>query len=532
MRGSPLLEGSHTTPGCHLTEKEKKIYNEVLDHCRAYGMDFYPTVIQKLRYDEMSEIAAYGGFPHRYPHWSFGMQYEELQRGYEHNQQRIYEMVINNCPCVIYIMASNTLVDNVCVVAHATGHNDFFKNNIFFLPTDTDMMNKLANNGDRIRRYMAKWGRDKVTEFIDHVLRIQTLIDPSNAWNTREIREPTIVDTREYDFPRRFKVDKDRSHMDPWINPDEYIQEEYKRIEEQELRKELELFEQPDKDIFRFLKDYGHFKPWQSDIIAMLYEEALYFSPQRATKTVNEGWASFCDYEILAREGFVSLGQESHDVGIIEYATHKTGVLGGKYSLNPYKVGFYLLLEIEERWNKGQFGVEWEECNDMKKKEEWDLKLNLGKQKLFEVRKYYNDVTLINEFFTQEFCDKFEFFDWKRYPNGEWKIESRDYKIIKQKLLNKYANGGLPDIRLVDPNHRNNNYLLLQHFPSAYDDRIIYEKYARGVMASLYYLWKREVMLVTKNEDNEEIIYVCEGTDPDKDIVMVTREDYEKTWMD
>src|SRR3974390_2316363 len=125
MRGSALLEGGNTVPGCHLTDKEKKIFNEVLRQCKDYGMDFYPTIIQKVRYDEMSEIAAYGGFPHRSHHWSAGMEYEQLQRGYELNQHRIYEMVINNNPCVIYIMASNTLVDNVLVVAHATGHNDF-----------------------------------------------------------------------------------------------------------------------------------------------------------------------------------------------------------------------------------------------------------------------------------------------------------------------------------------------------------------------------------------------------------------------
>ena len=69
------------------------------------------------------------------------------------------------------------------------------------------------------------------------------------------------------------------------------------------------------------------------------------------------------------------------------------------------------MLDIEERWNKGQFGSEWENCKDLHKKENWDLNLGLGKQKLFEVRKYYNDVTFINEFLTQEFCDKFEFFE-------------------------------------------------------------------------------------------------------------------------
>lgn len=531
MKLPSLLEGNNTTPGCHLTEEEKKIFNTVLVECKDYGLKFYPTIIQKVHYNQMAELAAYGGFPHRYAHWYWGMQYEELLRGYEHNQYRIYEMVINTNPCYIYIMSSNTLSDNVCVVAHATGHNDFFKNNIFFQPTDDNMMNKLASNGRRIRKYIETLGLEKVTEFIDHVKRIETLIDPAKAWNERKINEPIIREKREYNFPRRVKVDENRLYMDPWLNPEKSMEAERKRIEEEELAKELELFQNTEKDIFCFLKDHAHLKIWQQDIMSMLYEEAMYFAPQRATKTLNEGWASMTDYVLLAEKGLVSLGQKTHDAGIFEFALHKMHVLGGKYSMNPYKTGFNLLLDIRERWDKGRFGPEYENCKDMKQKEEWDLKLNKGKEKIFEVRKYYNDVTLINEFVTQEFCDKFEYYEYKHYPNGEWKIESRDAKRVKRRLLQSYVNGGLPDIRIVDINHRNKGGLLLQHFPDMYDDRTLHEPYARAVLTSLYYFWKKDIMLVSKAEDGSELVYVCEGLNPKKDVAVFSREDYEKTWM-
>ena len=84
-----------------------------------------------MTYDEISELASYGGFPVRFPHWKWGMEYEELSRGYEYSRHRISEMVINTSPCYIYCLDSNTLVDNVDVIAHAIGHNDFFKNNVF-----------------------------------------------------------------------------------------------------------------------------------------------------------------------------------------------------------------------------------------------------------------------------------------------------------------------------------------------------------------------------------------------------------------
>lgn len=62
------------------------------------------------------------------------------------------------------------------------------------------------------------------------------------------------------------------------------------------------------------------------------------------------------------------MGQQADDCGIWEYAKHKMAVLGGRYSMNPYKLGFELLLDIEDRWNKGKFGTEWEDCKDMKEK--------------------------------------------------------------------------------------------------------------------------------------------------------------------
>ena len=32
-----------------------------------------------MTYDEVSELAAKGGFPVKYPHWQWGMEYEEAQ---------------------------------------------------------------------------------------------------------------------------------------------------------------------------------------------------------------------------------------------------------------------------------------------------------------------------------------------------------------------------------------------------------------------------------------------------------------------
>ena len=144
-----------------------------------YGLDFFPTVFEMLSYDQMNEIAAYGGFPNRYPHWRFGMEYEHLAKSYEYGLSKIYEMVINNNPSVAYLLEGNSLTDQRMVMAHVYGHVDFFKNNFCFRTTDLDQggktvdpaqrpasydpnrrwIDKMANHGTRIRRHASRWRR-------------------------------------------------------------------------------------------------------------------------------------------------------------------------------------------------------------------------------------------------------------------------------------------------------------------------------------------------------------------------------------
>ena len=75
------------------------VQRELEETCRSYGLDFFETIFEMVDYEEMSMLAAYGGFPSRYPHWRFGAQYDELMKGYSYGMQKIYEMVINTDPC-------------------------------------------------------------------------------------------------------------------------------------------------------------------------------------------------------------------------------------------------------------------------------------------------------------------------------------------------------------------------------------------------------------------------------------------------
>src|SRR5262245_36970179 len=168
------------------------------DYARGYGLDFYPTIFEVVDYDQLNEIASFGGFPQRYPHWRFGMEYEQLSKSYEYGASKIYEMVINNNPSFAYLLEGNSLVDQKMVMCHVCGHTDFFKNNFVFRATDLDSrgqvvqparaagpydpnrkwIDKMANHGARISRHISRHGIEKVEQFIDHCLSLENLIDP------------------------------------------------------------------------------------------------------------------------------------------------------------------------------------------------------------------------------------------------------------------------------------------------------------------------------------------------------------------
>ena len=119
-----------------LTPELEAAHKHVKELAKGYGLDTFEVVFELVDYDEINEIAALGGFPTRYPHWRFGMEYDYLQKGYEWGLQKIYELVINTNPCYAYLQTGNEIVDQKLVMAHVYGHCDFFKNNLWFSKTN------------------------------------------------------------------------------------------------------------------------------------------------------------------------------------------------------------------------------------------------------------------------------------------------------------------------------------------------------------------------------------------------------------
>src|SRR5207249_9271224 len=199
---------------------------------KGHGLDFFPTIFEMLSYDQMNEVAAYGGFPNRYPHWRFGMEYERLSKSYEYGLSKIYEMVINNNPSYAYLLESNMDVDQKLVMAHVYGHVDFFKNNYSFQHTNRKMMDEMANHATRLRRIIDKVGIEPVETFIDRCLSLENLINQHAPHFPAKSRDE--VRSRPIEV-RGFKTDRD--YTSPCINQKEILDEHRKKLEEERAQK-------------------------------------------------------------------------------------------------------------------------------------------------------------------------------------------------------------------------------------------------------------------------------------------------------
>lgn len=480
----------------HLWEIKERIREEASGR---WGLDFFETIFEMVDYKKINEIAAYGGFPTRYPHWRFGMEYEQLSKSSEYGLSKIYEMVINNDPAYAYLLEGNNLVDQKTVIAHVYAHVDFFKNNYFFSRTNRRMIDEMANHASRVRRYIDRHGIEQVEDFVDTCLSIDNLIDYYSPFIQRHSTAQE-VDPQETPEVPKFAA---KDYMESYINPQGFLDEQRQKMEE-EAAKRQNFPAHPDRDVMQFLLEHAPLTTWEADVLSLIREEAYYFAPQGQTKIMNEGWASFWHSKILTH-GILS------DAEIIDFADINSRVMQtSPGNLNPYKLGVELYRDIEERWDSGRFGKDWEQESSLEGRASWDKELGLGRDKIFEVRKLYNDVTFIDEFLTEDFARRNSMFSYIfNKKSGQWEIESREFKTIKQRLLDQLTNFGQPFIYVKNGNFKNRSELLLHHKFAGVELRV---DYARGVLAALQRIWKRPVNIETIL-DGKGVLLTFDGKD-------------------
>jgi stage V sporulation protein R len=456
----------------------------IRDIASELGLDFMPQEFDIVPAQKMIEIMAYR-LPVNFSHWSFGRDYEIERTKFEHGYAVPYEVVFNSDPCRAYLMDTNPFPIQVLVMAHVYAHNDFMKNNRHFRLTRRDMITSASEAAGRLRQYEHDYGLEAVEELIDAGMALQWNIDPDQP-----IHLASEDDARErlYGWRQTAPVS---SPFDDLIPPRDAPSYEEKQL----LRRKTPP--EPTIDILGYIIEHSprRLQEWEKDVLSVIRAQGQYFMPYRRTKIMNEGWATYWHEKIMQRlfsEGFLSA--DEHGYFNLYNARVKAH---NPRSINPYLLGSVLFKNIEDRWNKGRFGREYEEAADAEAKDNWDTGIMKGRRKIFEVRRSHMDWFFIDEFLNEDVVNELNLYLYEELDMAthyEIVVEETEWRRVKKALVQGLMNWGIPRISVVNGDYQGSLQLFLEH---SFEGLPLDEEYARKTMEHLYFLWGRPVYLET-----------------------------------
>ncbi|MET3448098.1 SpoVR family protein [Ralstonia sp. 1138] len=341
-----------------------------------FGLDTYPNQIEIITAEQMLDAYASSGLPLGYNHWSYGKHFLASERGYQRGLMGLaYEIVINSNPCIAYLMEENTMPMQALTIAHACyGHNSFFKGNYLFRTwTNADaIVDYLLFAKNYVAECEQRYGEQEVELLLDSCHALQNYgVDryrrpkklSINEEQARQAEREKYLEAQVNDLWRTLPTHRARAlaTADDIPEPDPQFPPE------------------PEENLLYFIeKNAPKLQPWQREIVRIVRKIAQYFYPQRQTKVMNEGWATFWHYTILHK-----LYDEKlvNDAFMLELLQAHTNVIyqppfnSPYYSgLNPYTLGFLMFQDIRRicespdeedyRWAPEIAGSDWQKTLD------------------------------------------------------------------------------------------------------------------------------------------------------------------------
>lgn len=355
--------------------------------------------------------------------------------------------------------------------AGATTHNsDFFKNNCTFQNTDRNMIYHAAEHAGRIEQYIEKYGFERV----EHMMDIGFALDEHIDWHKGLNRKP-------YGGKRSITHYKKSGEFDDvsCIRPN-YVTHSVENGN---------FPPHPERDLLWFLSNYAPLEEWEKDVLDIVREESYYFYPQKMTKIMNEGWASYWHAELMYQ---FDLNPEEY----LDFVrTHEKVVQpgGNPFRINPYYLGFKIFKDIEKRWDdkygKGE-----------------------GRKKIFEVRAEEDDISFLRNYLTSDLVEELKLFtygyakDYAADHQGERLIEIKERlrDEVVESLIRPLYNGGAPKIVVTGLGQEGS--LLLKH--DSEELGTLDHNFAKKAIEYIWDLWAAPIELHT-TDDKGNNIAIC-----------------------
>ncbi|MCZ6471486.1 MAG: SpoVR family protein [Gammaproteobacteria bacterium] len=492
-----VVEGSEWT-----FENLENLELEIERIATGYRLDTYPNQIEIISAEQMMDAYSSTGMPLGYHHWSLGKQFLSTEQKYKRGHMGLaYELVINSNPCISYLMEENTLALQALVIAHACfGHNSFFKGNYLF-QTWTDasaIVNYLVFAKDYVAKCEERHGLEATEALLDSCHALMN-------YGVDRFHRPKPI-SPEQEKQRQFEREEYQQQQ---------INDLWRTIPQKEVADDTvwpRFPVEPQENLLYFIeKNAPLLEPWEREIVRIVRKIAQYFYPQRQTKVMNEGWATFWHYTILntlydeglVNDGFMLEILQSH-TNVIFQPEYDSPYYSG---INPYTLGYAMFTDIrricaaptdeDKRFFPNIAGKDWLDT-------------------LHHAMENFKDESFILQFLSPTVIRNLKLFNiLDDDKNKEIEVtaihDDHGYLRIREELADQYnLSKQEPNIQVYEVDLRGNRSLTLHHIQH---DRIPLDKEnATEVLKHLHHLWRFDILLESIQEDKVTNSYVCDHT--------------------
>ncbi len=473
------------------------------------GLDVYANQIEIISSEQMLDAYCSVGMPLMYNHWSFGKRFVAEEAMYRKGYRGLaYEIVINSSPCISYCMEENTMAMQTLVVAHAAfGHNHFFKNNYLFQQwTNAEA---ILDYFEFAKRYIAECEERHDPRVVEATIDAAHAVMDQSVFRYRRPSKLRVAEVERRKKERRRY--EEQNYRDIWRTVPTTKNEDGPDDEEELCAQKAQL-NLPEENLLYFIEKHSPIlEPWQREVIRIVRSIAQYFYPQKQTKVMNEGCATFVHYYIVNR---------MYDLGLISEGTlleilhsHCNVVFqpdfdDPRYSgINPYALGFAMMQDIRRICTEpDDEDREW--FPDIAGCGDW-------RGTLKSIWANYRDESFINQFLSPRLIRQFKLFTISDKANKPHILvddihDEAGYRRIRADLAASYdITLGEPDIQVADVDIRGDRSLTMKQFVR--DGVIVDEKESREVVKHIRYLWGYDVRLDgVKSDSGDPVFQVVE----------------------
>lgn len=485
-----------------------RIVNEAIEDIALndLGLSVYPNQIEIISSEQMLDAYSSHGMPLMYHHWSFGKLFAHHDTMYRGGYTALaYEIVINSNPCISYLMEENTMTMQTLVIAHAAyGHNHFFKNNYLFQQwTNAEAILDYLNFA---KKYIAKCEEEYGSDAVESILDSAHAIMDHGVFRYR--RPPKLSMDALIDRQRKRIAYDQATFNDLWrtlpVRDEDQRDDEEDDPDSEAAHAHMSL---PEENIIYFLeKQSPVLAPWQRELLRIVRNLSQYFYPQKQTKVMNEGCATFVHHYIMTElfnQGKISEGS------MLEFLHSHTSVVfqptfdDPRYSgINPYALGFAMMEDIK-RMCEDPTDEDREWFPDIAGCGDW-------RGVLKDAWANYRDESFIQQFLSPKLMRDFRLFsllDKTEDPNYMVSAihNEQGYRNVRTILAQSYELSRLePDIQVTGADLAGDRKLTLRH--TRLDSIPLHADSRDQVIRHVHNLWGHDVEMdeIDENAKPEE----------------------------